>query len=151
MEKRTWRGKEGGTRRKEGSWYWAVGILAVGGAVASVIASNILLGVLFLLGGFAIMLAGSRPRLERHFAVSEQGVHIDAQIVPWEHITRFAIHDEDTAPILAIETSTLLGIVTLPLSGTDYRDIRMEFKNKNIEEADSLDSIVEGIAKVLGI
>ena len=149
-KKLVWRAKEIESGPKSRNWYWSVGILTAGGALASVVASNILLALLILLGGFAIMLAGTRPRVERRCAFSERGVHIDANIVPWDKIKGFALK-EDATPLLLLQTETLLGITTIPLSGIDHRDVIMELKNRNIEEMDSLDTFTESITRALGL
>lgn len=145
-----WRTKESGTKRKDKSWYVAIAILSLGGAVASIIAANLLLAVLILFGGFAVMLAGSLPRVERRFALSERGVHLDAQIIEWKKVTGFAIR-EDNEPELVLRTEAFSGTVTLPLSGIDYRDVRTELKNRNVDEFDSLDTFTESITRALGL
>lgn len=146
----SWHTKEKGTERKGKGWYWAVAILSLGGAIASIIAANILLAILILFGGFAIMLAGSLPRVERRFALSERGIHVDAQIIEWKKVTGFAVREDDE-PELVLKTETFSGTMTLPLSGVNYRDVRTELKNRNINEFDSLDTFAESITRALGL
>lgn len=147
----SWQTKEGGAKSKSRSWYIAVGVVALGGAIASFITGNILLGILVVLGGFAIMLAGSIPHTEHRCALSEQGVHVDARIIPWAGVSSFSIDEKAATPILRLETGTLLGIIVLPLSGIDFREIRTELKNRNIEEVDSLETFAESITRALGL
>jgi len=148
-KKLSWRAREH-IERKSGNWYWAVGILSAGGAVASIVAHNPLLAFLLVAGGFTVMLAGSRPSTERRYTIDEVGIHIDAHIVSWNKIRHFAL-TEDSSPNLTIETETLLGVVAMPLSGVDFRDVRMELKNRNVEEVDSLETFVGSITKALGL
>lgn len=145
-----WRTREKGTERKGKSWYWAIAILSLGGAVASIIAANILLAILILFGGFAVMVAGSLPRVERRFALSDRGIHVDTQLVEWKKVTGFAMREDDE-PELVLRTETFSGTITLPLSGINHREVRTELKNRNIDEFDSLDTFTESITRALGL
>ncbi|XKT74608.1 MAG: hypothetical protein ACJKTH_00765 [Patescibacteria group bacterium UBA2163] len=153
MEKNVaWRAKEDGCAPKTSNWYWTVGIISVGAALSSIILGNTLLGVLIVLGGFTIMLAGTRPDRMHSYALSDAGVHIDAQIIPWNKIRAFAIHEEDEpVPALVIATDTLLGTTSIPLKDVDYRLIRTELKNRSIDEIDSLETITDNIARAIGL
>lgn len=151
MDKKiTWRAKELGVGQKSRNWYWAVGIISGGGAIAGLVVGNVLLALLILLGGFAVMVAGSRPPAERAYAVSNTGVHVGAHIIPWDKIRSFAVRETHGSEIV-LETETLWGTVALPMVGVDQAAIIMELKNRNVEESDSLDTFVESITRSLGL
>lgn len=152
MEKKyLWRVKTGDTARKSRNWYTVIAVIAVGSAVASFIVGDILFSLLILLGAFALMLAGTpRPGAERTYALSEQGLHVDSRLVPWERVQHFALREGEPY-VLVAETSTMLGTVFAPLSGIDFRAVRTEFKNHNIDEVDALGSFSEAIARMLGL
>jgi hypothetical protein len=145
-----WEARSRSTKDKDASWYWTVGILAVGVAVAAIISGNYLFSLIALLGGFAIMLAGSQGPAHHAYAVSERGIHIGTERIPYMNITSFSIKDE-TPPRLVLLTRGLMGTVSLPLGGADYRAIRTELKNRNIDEDDDLDSAAEKLARAIGI
>lgn len=150
-KKYVWRVRENGTNKKSKNWYITIGIVAAGGALASFIAGDVLFSLLILLGAFAIMLAGTaRPENDRVFALSERGLHVDARLVPWERINQFTIRDSDI-PVLVVETGSILGTISIPLTGIDFRAVRTEFKNHNIEETEILSSLSETIARALGL
>jgi hypothetical protein len=146
----TWEAHEPGAGDKESGWYWVVGIIAAGIAVASGIAGDYLFSVIAVIGGFAIMLAGSRPGVQRTYALSDRGIHIGHERIPFSNIKSFAIHDEDPRR-LVIGTASLMGTLSIPLGDADFRAVRTELKNRNIEEDDELDSVAERFAKVIGI
>lgn len=145
-----WEAHEPGASDKKPSWYWAVGIIALGVAAAAIISTNYLLAVIALIGGFAIMLAGSRPEAHRAFGLSNRGLHIGAERVPYVNIKSFAIHDNEPKR-LVIATTGLTGIFSIPLGTADFRLIRTELLNRNIEEDEDLDSMTEKLAKAIGI
>lgn len=144
-----WTASDGNTH-KDSSWYWTIGIVAGGVAVAAFIIGNFLLGVLAILGAFVIMLAGSQPEKERRYAITEKGVHLDNVVVPFQNIKRFSIQEEEPRK-LCIETAGLMGVVSIPLMDTDYRNIRSQLKNHNIDEEDELGSFTEKITDMLGV
>jgi len=150
-KKYVWRATDEATTQKSRNWYIAIGVIAVGAAIASFIAGDVLFSLLILLGAFALMLAGTpRPKQERVFAISERGLHIDARLVPWERISAFSIREEEPM-MLIVATGSILGTVSIPLLGIDFRAVRTEFKNHNVEEVEALGSFSESIARSLGV
>ena len=145
-----WRAANRPNERKTASWYWSIGVLAGGGALASLIVGNFLFAVLLVIGAFTIMIAGSQPPVEVAYAISDSGFHINTQIVPWESIVNFAI-TEDEPYVLTVATNTLFGTMSIPLSSVDHRGVRTLFLNNNIEEADSLPTFTESVMRALGL
>lgn len=143
--------REAASPRKGRAWYTAIVVVAAGGALAAFIVGNILFGLLILLGAFALMLAGSaRSEIEHTYGLSDKGFHAGTKLVTWSNIREFSIK-EGAPPCLVVDTATMLGMLTIPLVGIDYRAVRTEFKNNNINEADVLVSPIESICKVLGL
>jgi len=146
----SWQTYEPGASKKSSSWYWTVAIVALGVSAASFIASNILLGVLAIISALAIMLAGSRPEVRQTCAISNTGLHIGSSAIPFTNISRFSIQ-EDEPRRLTLETGGLTGTISLSLEGVDFRAVRSELKNRNIEEVDSLNSLGGTIAELIGM
>lgn len=143
--------QEEDSTKKGRSWYVAIAVIALGGALASFIVGNILFGLLIMLGAFALMLAGSARRgVERTYALSDKGLHVGDKVILWSNVAQFAI-SEGNPHRLIVDTRTLLGILTIPLISIDHRAVRTEFKNHNVDEADTLVSPIESICKALGL
>ncbi len=153
MEERvyaSWQAKEYDFQPKERPWYWAVGIVAGGIAVAAFILKDYLFSVIAILGGFTVMLLGSRKPHRHTYRLTERGFRIGERLIPYKSITRFAIRDEEPRE-LVIETTTLMGTVTVPFGDGDHRAVAMELKNNNIEEVESLGSFVDHVASGMGL
>lgn len=149
--KYVWRAHEEGTQEKSRGWYVTIGVLAVGAAGASFIVGNILFGFLVLLGAFTLMLAGTRrDGVEHVYRLSEKGLHIDAQLIPWDRVQHFFIKDTEP-PTLLVDTKTLLGITSIPLTGIDFRAVRTEFKNRNIDEQELATSVINDFCRTIGL
>ena len=146
----SWEVRGAGGSQKTSAWYWTVGIIALGAAAASIIVGNVLLGVLAVMGAFAVMLAGSLPQVNRTYALSETGFHLGNEVIPFGKIKRFALH-EDEPRTLTLDTTSLAGVTTIPLGSADFRRIRSELKNRNIDEVDTLGSVAEKIATSIGM
>ena len=135
---------------KNSSWYWTIGIVGGGVAIASFIIGNLLFGILTVIAVFAIMLAGSRPGTTHTCSISETGVHVGGNFFPFSSIAQFAIR-EDEPKRLILKTSGFMGTVSLSLEGVDFRAVRQELKNHNIEEVDTLESLGERLADMIGM
>lgn len=145
-----WEVYDPGSPKKDGNWYWAVGIIAGGVGVAGVISGNYLFALIAVIGGFAIMLAGSQGPAHRSYRLSEAGLHVAGGRIPYANIRSFAIH-EDAPRRLVITTESLMGTLSIPLGNADFRAIRTEFKNRDIEEDEGLDSVTEKLARAIGL
>ncbi len=146
-----WQSHQEAASKKTKNWYVTIGIVAGGVALASFIVGNILFGFLILIGGFTVMLAGSRPAGEKKYGLSDSGVHLDERIIPWASVELFSINDRASPYRLTIKTKTLLGTTVIPLIDIDHRAVRTEFKNNNIEEVDDIDSFTEMLVEKLGL
>jgi hypothetical protein len=146
-----WTTQKKGNSGKTSSWYWTVSIVAGGLAIASFIMGNILLGLLAIVGAFAIMLAGSTPVSEQKCSLSDAGVHIDNALIPYVNITQFAIQEDIEPKKVVLQTKGLMGIITLELEGVDFRAVRSELKNHNVDEVEELHSFGERLAEMIGM
>ncbi|TAK58465.1 hypothetical protein EPO14_03930 [Patescibacteria group bacterium] len=146
----SWQAREYEFRPKERQWYWTVGIVAVGVAIASFILSDYLFSLIALIGGFTVILIGSRKPPRHKYSLTERGFLVGAHLIPYDHIKRFSIH-EDEPRRLSIETKRLTGTISAPLGDTDHRLIRTELKNRNIEEVEALDSFIDGLSRGMGL
>lgn len=149
-KKYLWRAHERGSSEKSRTWYIVIAVVALGASLSSFIIGNILFALLIIVGAGTIMLAANRPDGEHVYGISEQGIHIDTQLVIWERVEQFAIR-EGTPPILVVDTKTMLGTVSIPLSGIDHRAVRTEFKNHNIEESDHIETVIENLTRAIGL
>lgn len=146
----SWHAKEGEYKPKSRSWYWSVGIIAVGCAIAAAIVSNYLFTLVALVGGFALMLVGSRRPQKIEYALYEKDIAIGKERIPYEKIRRFSLSVNDPK-ILTLELKTLVGVATIQVAETDWRRIRTELKNRNIDEVDEIDGFVTKAAEWMGI
>lgn len=146
----SWKTREGAYKPKTKPWYWGVGIIALGAAIAAFILKDYLFSLIALLAGFSVMLVGSRRPPILEYAFYEKDIAIGHERIPYEKVMRFAIQENEPRT-LTLELKNLVGIAVIPLEDVDWRRIRMELKNRNIEEAEKLSVFTTKLAEWMGL
>ena len=137
---------------KSGDWYWALGIIAVAAAIASILFGNVILALLIIVAsGVLALTTMKRPQLHR-FRITDEGVMIDENMYVYDHIISFSVLeyiDPERAPALSIRTHYLLAPhLLIPIVGPDPVDI-YEFFANHIEEGRHDESLVDRIIDFL--
>jgi hypothetical protein len=146
-----WQGQEFEFVPKSNNWYWTVGILSVGSAIAAFVINNILFGIILLLAGGTTALLGSRRPALHTFRMTDRGIHVGEQLFAYDNILQFAIDEHEPKKLLFELKQGLVKVITIPLDNTDHRAIRTEFKNMNIEEAEHLNTLVAKVSDWMGL
>ncbi len=147
-----WNGHEYSFEEKGSDWYWALGIIAVAGVIASILFSNVILALVVAAGAGALALeAAKRPR-EHYFAVTERGVVIDRNLYPYESMLSFTVleyADESMPPSLSIKTKHFLAShLLIPIVGHDPVEI-YEFFSAHIPEGKHDESVFDHLIGLL--
>ena len=126
--------------KKTSDWFWALGIIAIGGAATSIIFSNLLFAGVILIGAFVLgMHAAKRPKMV-HFKVSSRGVVIDNIMHPYASLESFWVEDseEDVKPKLLVKSKKLLAPhIVIPIENISPDDVRDHLLEYLEEEEDS--------------
>ncbi|HRH55355.1 MAG TPA: hypothetical protein PK609_00625 [Candidatus Paceibacterota bacterium] len=137
---------------KSGDWFWALGIIAVAGAVASVLFGNIILALVVLVAAGTLALSAmKRPRVHR-FRITDEGVMIDENLYEYESILSFSVLeyiDPNLPPALSLRTSKILAPhLIIPI--TDYDPLEIyEFFAEHTEDGKHELSVVDRIIDLL--
>lgn len=118
-----WEAPEHHHMEKSTDWYWILGIVAVSGAVASIIFGNVLFAVVILLGSVTMIIVSYKhPRLIS-FEVSVRGIRIHDDFHPFATLeSHYIDEDHRHGPHLLVKSKKLfvpLLILPVPL---DYLD-----------------------------
>lgn len=130
----SWEAPEYEYREKSTDWFWAFGIFAVSAAVAAFIVSNILFGVLILIGAFVLSIFAARKPEIIHFEINEKGIVIDKIIYPYKNLESFTVNEG----VLLVKTKKkLMQLLIIPLrvSNEQVHDFLLE----NIKEDEDLE------------
>ena len=148
-----WEGREYDHNPKSADWYWALGIIAVAGTIASVLFGNYLLAMLIVIAAAAFALhASKQPPLHR-FRLVEQGIVIGDELHHFERMTSFSVLEDvegELAPMLSIKTESWLSPhLIIPLDGVDADVVYAYFLQK-VDESEHPHTVVDLVAAWLG-
>ena len=148
-----WEGREYDHDPKSADWYWALGIVAVAGTLASILFSNYLLAVLIVLAAAALALhAAKKPPLHR-FQLVEKGILIGDELHPFERMISFSVLEDvegKLPPMISIKTESWLSPhLIIPLEGVNVDAVYAYFL-QHVDEAEHQHSLIDLVAAWLG-
>jgi hypothetical protein len=112
----SWQVEEYSHREKTPDWYWALGVIAVAGAVTAIIYHNILFAILIILSSLILGYYASRKPEIMDVSINEDGIRIRDYMYSFEKITGFAIEEHFMGNKLLIESSrAIVPILSIPL------------------------------------
>jgi hypothetical protein len=119
MEPLIWQAYEYERRTKTSDWYWAIGILTIGGVVTAAVLGNLLFSVFILIAGFTIALHGTHEPHLATFEVNRHGILVDAVLYPYQSLRSFWVEDrEGPRDMLIIRSQKMfMTHVALPIEG----------------------------------
>ena len=133
-------------------WYWALGVLALAGAVLAIFFGNILLAVIIGLASFIVgFLAIKEPRM-CEIEVNERGVRVDTNLYPYRSLKSFAIDDEsrERVQLIVMTTSILNPELVLPLGDHVTPEQLKAALLQKLPEGEHVESALSRIADVFG-
>ncbi|HWH16121.1 MAG TPA: hypothetical protein VNU25_00850 [Candidatus Paceibacterota bacterium] len=147
-----WRAEGYLFEEKSADWYWALGVIAVAGAVASVLFGNIILALLILVASATLAISSAkRPRLHL-FRITDEGVMIDENLYEYDSILSFSVLeyiDPKLPTVLSLKTrKPLAPHLLIPIADYDPLEI-YEFFEEHIEEGRHEQSAVDRLIDFL--
>lgn len=146
-----WSAYEYAYTEKGSDWFWALGIIAVSGAIVAFLFQNILFAILILVGAFTLALLSRTPPKERTFALTPRGVMIDTALYAYDTLVAFDIHEyEHAEPMLIIDARRFLTPnLIISLAGVDVDAVR-EYLAAHLTEEALGESPIQRFAEYLG-
>ena len=148
-----WEGKEYDHNPRSADWYWALGIVAVAGALAAGLFGNYLLALLIVIAAAALALhAAKQPTLHR-FRLVEQGLMIGDELHPFERMISFCTLEDiegELPPLLSIKTEDWLAPhLVIPLAGVDADMVYAHFL-RHVDESEHPHTFADLVAAWFG-
>jgi hypothetical protein len=121
-----WEAPEHNHIEKSGDWFWILGIIAVTGAIVSIMFGNVLFSIVILLAATTMGLVGMKKPRIISFEVSNRGVRIDTTLYPYATLQSFYLDEENHIdPQLFLKSKKMfvpLLILPVPDEYTDLID-----------------------------
>ena len=148
----TWEGREYDHSPKSADWYWALGIIAVAGGVASILFGNYLLAALIVIAAVALALHAAKEPPVHRFRLVEQGIVIGEELHPFERMISFTVLEDiedEFPPMLSIKTESWLSPhLIIPLEGVDADTVYAYFLER-VDESEHPHTFTDLVAAVL--
>lgn len=147
-----WEGREYQFEEKSADWYWALGIIATAGAIASILFGNIILALLVAAAAVTIALVAARSSKMHRFALFEDGLMVDEHFYPFDLMLHFSVleyADETLPPSLSIKTKRFLSPhFLIPIIGHDPVEV-YEYVLQHVPEGNHHESVVDRMVELL--
>jgi hypothetical protein len=120
-----WDAHEYEHKERSSDWYWAVGIVAVSGAIASIIFGNVIFALLILLCVFSLTLHINNPPDVIQVMVNEYGITRDDTLYPYHSLHSFWVDEEHPHRKVILKSKKLLmPLIVIPLGEMDGDEVR---------------------------
>lgn len=148
-----WEGREYDHDPKSSDWYWALGIIAVAGSIASILFGNYLLALLVIIAAVTIALHAAKEPPVHTFRLLDTGLMIGDDLHLFERMQSFTVLEDidgDLPPILSIKTDSWHSPhLVIPLEGVDADLIYAHFL-EHVEEGEHRHTLSDLVAAWLG-
>jgi hypothetical protein len=151
----TWKAYEYITEPKTADWYWALGVISLALAGASLIFGNYIFSLLVIVIAVALAIHAHHhePRLIT-VTLSERGVRLDHMFYPYKTLESFDIETHETevgtfAKIFIKSRKTLMPLIVIPLTEAHPEDVR-DYLSIFLEEGEHMESFGHRVLEWLG-
>jgi hypothetical protein len=117
----SWEAYEYKDREMKTDWFWALGIIALAGSIASFIYGNFLFGVFIILASIAVVYFGTVKPKRITYEITEGGLIYENIFYPFETLHAFWMNENDPSDMKVLVKSErmLVPILTLPYETED--------------------------------
>ena len=146
-----WDAHEYEHKERSPDWFWAVGVISVSVSVAAIIFGNIILGILVLIGAFALSLFANRPPSNLRIVVDEKGIIKGRVRYPYSTLESFWIDIEHPHKKIILRSQKMfMPLIIVPLGDSiDAEQIHENLSQFLKEEFHSL-PLIEKLLEYLG-
>ncbi len=147
-----WNIEEYKHREKSTDWYWALGVIALAGAILAVLAHDILFAVLIVLCAIMLGIFAARAPETITIKLTEEGIIVRDYLYAYTSLKGFAIEEHDLGSYLLVESSRAIApiiSIALPHEGLDYATLR-DFLLSKVPEKTLKEPVSHRIMEHLG-
>lgn len=156
MEKLEWSALEYEEKERNADWFWALGIIVVTSAIASLIYGNYFFAILVVLSGILLgFFAIKKPDMV-FYELNEKGLKIRTRLYLYENIKSFWVQNGSSGevelkPTLFIKSERVfMPIISVPIPNNIALEIRAVMIAKDIPLEEMREHVSEKIMDFLG-
>ena len=147
----TWDAPEHRHIENSNDWYWALGIIALCGAVAAFFFGNFLFALVILLGSAVVALRTVKPPKVVPFMVGNRGVRVGERLFPYSALVSYRVDEDDLfGPTLLLKAKQIhLPLIVMPLP-EEYVDDIEDLLRERLPEDDLEEPLGHKLLEILG-
>lgn len=135
---------------KSPDWFWAIGVVALAIAIASVIYGNILFAIVIIIGSAALMLQGVRKPDIITVTLTKRGIIVEDEMYPYATLESFwIVFNEYEQRLLVKSDRTFMPLLVLPIRDIDPDQLRDELL-MHLPEEEIQEPLTQKIVEYLG-
>lgn len=132
-------------------WYWALGIVAVSGAITAILLHNILFAVLILIGSLTLGMYANKPEYEVEYSISTRGITVNKTLYPYKSIVGFAIVESKNKSTLLLDAQQpFVPHVVVPIPDGVDKNAVQDFLLDYLPEVELYESPAQKLFEILG-
>lgn len=137
-------------REKSNDWFWALGIIVVAGALASLIFGNFFFAmILVLAGGMMWYFAQKHPEVV-DYELNEKGLRVKNELFPYESLKSFFVAAEPNPTLFVRSSRFFMPILSIPIEPELVEEIRGVMLSQKVKEEQMKEHISEHIMNAIG-
>lgn len=147
----SWEAPEHYRREKGNDWYWALGIVALCGAVAAFVFGNFLFAILILVGSAAAALQSVKHPRVIPFMVGSRGVRVGDRLYPYSVLEAYCIKEDDPrGPQLLLRSKSFLSpLIAMSIPEEEIEQIEYLVRER-LPEEDFDEPLAHRLLELLG-
>jgi hypothetical protein len=149
-QKISWQALEYEEKERHIDWFWALGVIVVAGAIASIVFGNYFFALLLIISGLLLgFFAVKKPEMVS-YELNEKGLQIKSRIYPFGEIKAFWVKKEAPASLFIKSKRLIMPIISIPIEPDQTENIHQIMLEKNIPEEEMKEHVSEKIMESLG-
>jgi hypothetical protein len=129
METITWTTLEFEPQDRHPDWNWYAGLVAVIVAIIAIFYGDVFFGIFAIIAGIVVIIYAIRPPKNLTIHISEQGVSINNDLIPYASIKQFWLDETDKQDkLLLLVSGSFIPLIGLPLQGVKAEAVRTALK-----------------------
>jgi len=148
-EKLEWTALEYEDKNRSRDWFWALGVIVVTSAIASIIFGDYFFAVLIVLGGGLLGFFAIKKPDTIHYELNEKGLKIGSELYPYENIKSFWV--QEMPAILFIKSERIfMPIISIPIEHSMLEEVHDVFTFVHVPEEEMKEHASDKIMESLG-
>lgn len=120
-----WQASEYARKERSSDWFWIAGAVIIALSIVSIMMENILLAVIFILGGFSFIAYERREPEMIKIALAGKGVILGNNLYQYKDLQSFAVDDEPPKRrIVLVSSRSMLKHIYIPIGDEPVDNIR---------------------------